>query len=94
MNTKFYKEIDKYDLSKIVYLDEISVTVQMKPNYSRCELGKRCVQKTTNNNVFKKYTLLVAINYKGVIGWTLYKEGGITAEKLILFLDKCNRNMD
>ena len=55
---------------------------------------ERGVQKTTNNNVFKKYTLLVAINYKGVIGWTLYKEGGITAEKLILFLDKCNRNMD
>ena len=57
----------------------------MKPNYSRCELGKRCVQKTTNNNVFKKYTLLVAINYKGVIGWTLYKEGGIIAKRLILF---------
>jgi len=88
LNTKFYKEVDKYDLSKIVCLDEISVTVQMKPNYSRCELGKRCVQKTTNNNVFKKYTLLVAINYKGVIGWNLYKEGGITAERLILFLDK------
>ena len=59
LNTKFYKEVDKYDLSKIVCLDEISVSVQMKPNYSRCELGKRCVQKTTNNNVFKKYTLII-----------------------------------
>ena len=92
MNTKFYKEVDKYNLSKIVCLDEISVSVQMKPNYSRCALGKRCVQKTTNNNVFKKYTLLVAINYKGVVGWILYKEGGITAERLIIFLDKFIKN--
>ena len=45
LNKKIYKEVDKYDLSKIVCLDEISVSVQMKPNYSRCELGKRCVQK-------------------------------------------------
>ena len=92
LNTKFYKEVDKYNLSKIVCLDEIFVSVQMKPNYSRCELGKRCVQKTTNNNIFKKYTLLVAINYKGVVGWILYKEGGITAERLILFLDKFINN--
>ena len=49
-------------------------------------------KRTTNNNVFKKYTLLVAINYKGVFGWTLYKEGGITAERLILFLDKYINN--
>ena len=49
-------------------------------------------KRTTNNNVFKKYTLLVAINYKGVFGWTLYKEGGITAERLILFLDKFINN--
>ena len=49
LNTKFYKEVDKYDLSKIVCLDEISVRVQMKLNYSRCELGKRCVQKTAKN---------------------------------------------
>ena len=67
MNTKFYKEVDKYNLSKIVCLDKIFVSVQMKPTYSRCELGKRCVQKTTHN-VFKKYTILVAINYKGVVG--------------------------
>jgi transposase len=92
MNTTFYKEVDKYELSKIVCLDEISVSVQMKPNYSRCELGKRCLQKTTNNNVFKKFTLLVAINSKGVIGWILYKNGGITAERLIDFIEMFIKN--
>ena len=30
--------------------------------YSKCKLGKRCVLKTDDNNVFKKITLLVAIN--------------------------------
>ena len=24
------------------------------PDYSRCELGKRCVSTSNNNNVFKK----------------------------------------
>ena len=64
LKKQFYKEIDKYKLSNIVCLDEISFHVQIKPQYSRCELGKRCVQKTTNNNVFKKFTLLVSNKFK------------------------------
>ena len=92
LNKQFYKEVDKYKLSNIVCLDEISVHVQMKPQYSRCELGKCCVQKTTNNNVFKKFTLLVAINSKGVIRWILYKNGGITAERLIDFIEMFIKN--
>ena len=30
--------------------------------YSRCELGQRCIVKTDDNIVFKKFTLLVAIS--------------------------------
>lgn len=29
----------------------------MTAPYSRCELGRRCVKKTTDNKVFKKYTI-------------------------------------
>jgi transposase len=60
----------------------------MIPSYSRCSLGKRCVQKTNNSKVFKKYTLAVAITSKGVIGYELYEKGGMNVERLNLFLQK------
>ena len=56
--------------------------------YSRCELGRRCVKKTTDNKVFKKYTLVSAISSKGVVGWTLYENGGMTSERMVEFLNK------
>ena len=49
----------------------------MKPNYSRCELGKRCVAKTTDNRVFKKYTLVTTFSSKGSVAYYLYENGGI-----------------
>jgi len=61
----FYKIVDKYPISKLICVDETSISAQMKPNYSRCELGKRCVMKTVNNSVFIKYSLVVAINSQG-----------------------------
>ena len=36
-------------------------------NSNRAFLGDRCVKKTTNNEVFKKYSLVVAINNKKCI---------------------------
>ena len=41
-----------------------------------------------NNKVFIKYTLVCAINSKGVIGWTLYKDGGMSLERMIEFINK------
>ena len=60
----------------------------MKPSYSRCDLGKRCVMKTSNNKVFTKYSLVVAINSKGIIGWILYEKGGMTGLRMVEFLEK------
>lgn len=60
----------------------------MIPSYSRCSLVKRCVQKTNNSKVFKKYTLAVAITSKGVIGYELYEKGGMNVERLNFFLQK------
>ena len=58
---KFYSVVDKFSLDKIICIDEISIHAMMKPSYSRCELGKRCVMKTSNNAVFIKYTIIAAI---------------------------------
>jgi transposase len=49
-------------------------------------LGKRCSYKTTDNKVFKKYSLLIAINTKGVVGWKLYEEGAVNSERLKDFI--------
>ena len=43
---KFYLVVDKYSLNKIISIDETSVYAQMPSNYSRCNLGQRCVLKT------------------------------------------------
>jgi hypothetical protein len=40
--------------------------------YSRCQLGKKCVVQTDDNYVFRKFTLLVAINNSGCVGSKLY----------------------
>ena len=85
---EFYKKVSKINLSKIISVDETSIHPQIINNYSRCELGKRCVKKTTNNAVFKKYTLICAINYQGIIGWELYEHGGINSERMVEFIKK------
>lgn len=84
----FYSEISKYSLDKIICLDETSIAPAMIPEYSKCYLGKRCVVKTDDNYVFKKFTLLCAINNSNCIGAILYKEGGMTKERFVAFLEQ------
>lgn len=52
------------------------------------ELGKRCVVKTENQEVFKKYTGIFAISSKGVIGYEVYKKGGIDSNRMVDFINK------
>lgn len=91
----FYSVTDNFDLNKIIWIDEISVSASMLINYSRCELGKRCVMRTKDNLVFKKYTLIVAMIYKGIIGCVFYEKSGMNSEMMIELLKKYvlkNRN--
>ena len=85
---KFYKEISKYSLNKIISLDETSIKPAMILEYSKCFLGKRCIIKTDDNYVFRKFTLLCAINNRKCIGANLYKEGGMTKERFVEFLEE------
>ena len=68
----FYKEVSKYPIDKIICLDETSVGSHLKPTYSRCFIGKRCVIKTDNNFVFRSFNLIVAINNKKCVGKIFY----------------------
>ena len=82
----FYKEVSKYSLNKIIYLDETSIQPSMIMEFSKCSLGKRCVVKTDDNYVFRKFTLLCAIPNLKCVGATLYKEGGMTKERIIYIM--------
>ena len=86
--TAFYNDVDKYPINKIISLDETSIKPAMLMEYSRCELGKRCIIKTDDSYLFRKFTLLVAISNSKCIGWILYEKGGMTKERLVEFLEK------
>ena len=77
----FYNEDNKYSLDKIISLDETSIQPSMIMEFSKCELSKRCVIKTDDNYFFRKFTLLC-------VGATLYKEGGMTKERFVEFLEE------
>ena len=84
----FYQKIKNYPLNKIICLDETSVGSALHPTYSRCYLGRRCRIKTSNQFVFRKFTLLVAISNSKIVGKEMYEKGGMTAERFLDFLQK------
>lgn len=65
---KFYSKIKQFPINKIICLDETSVGSALKPTYSRCNLGRRCIIKTKSQFVFRKFTLLVAISNSKWVG--------------------------
>jgi transposase len=76
----------KFDLDKIICLDETAVYANLHPSYGRCDLGKRCYVKSDDNKVFTHYSMLVAISNEKTIGWTLYEKGSVNAERLTSFI--------
>ena len=83
----FYNEVRKYPINKIICLDETSIGSHLKPSYSRCYIGKRCIIKTNNNFVFRSFTLLVAINNSKCVGKSFYEKGGTTKERMVDFIE-------
>jgi transposase len=86
--SSFYKEINKYPMNKIISIDETAIRPIMMNEYSRCELGKRCVFKTNDTFMFRKYTLLVAISNSKCIGWTMFEKGAMNKERLVEFMNE------
>lgn len=52
---KFMSVIKTHPLDKIISIDETSISYYMNEEYSRCQLGKRCVLQTNNNKVFQNH---------------------------------------
>jgi hypothetical protein len=82
----FFKKISKFSLDDIISIDETSVSTSLSVNYCRNDLGKRCIIKTEDNSVFKKYSLVVAITNKKCIGYKLYDEGAVNSDRFNDFI--------
>jgi transposase len=83
---EFFDVINQFKLEDIISIDETSVSTSLTHNYCRAFLGDRCIKKTTNNEVFKKYSLVVAINNKKCIAYELFQNGAVNAERFNDFL--------
>ena len=83
---EFFDVINQFKLEDIISIDETSVSTSLTHNYCRAFLGDRCIKKTTNNEVFKKYSLVVAINNKKCIASELFQNGAVNAERFNDFL--------
>lgn len=84
----FYEDVKKHKVEDIICIDETSLNAFMVRKYCREKIGKRCVVKTTSQEVFKKYTGVFAISSKGCIGYEVYRQGGIDSQRMIEFLQK------
>ena len=84
----FYKTVNKFKLKNIICIDETSLNTFLTRNFCYNELGKRCIVKTSSQEVFKKYTGIFAINSQGCIGWKLYQKGGIDSTRLVAFINE------
>ena len=58
----------------------------MVKEYCRTIKGNRCYFKTTDNKVFRKYTLLMAISTKGLVAYKFYEKGGSNKDRFLDFL--------
>ena len=81
---------NNFKLEDIISIDETSVSTSLTHNYCRAFLGDICIKKTTNNEVFKKYSLVVAINNKKCIASELFQNGAVNAERFNDFIYKIN----
>lgn len=85
---EFYKTVKKYHVDDMISIDETSLGSFMVRKYCRSKIGKRCVLKTHNQEVFKKFTGIFAISTTGCVGFHVYEKGGIDSQRLIEFLEK------
>ena len=88
----FYDKIKKYKIDDIISIDETSVSVGLHLSSGREIIGKRLDKITTDNKVFVKYTLIMAITTHGVLDWILYEKGGSDHVRLIEFIKLITKN--
>lgn len=87
----FFEKLGRYNLDNLISIDETAVRVGMMFSYCRNDLGKRCIMKTNSNEVFKKYSLIVAISNKKCLGFKLYEKGAVDGNRFEEFIGQIAR---
>jgi len=82
----FYSVVSSFPMDKIISIDETSLTPFMFRPYSRCPLGEKCIETTDNNKVFTKHTFVGAISSSKMLGWKVYEEGAMNADRFVEFV--------
>ena len=82
----FYSVVSSFPVDKIVSIDETSLTPFMFRPYSRCPLGEKCIETTDDNKVFTKHTFVGAISSSKMMGWKLYEQGAMNADRFVEFV--------
>ncbi len=85
---EFYETIKKYKLEDIICIDETSLNSFEIRKHCYNDVGRRCVIKTDDQEVFKKFTGIFAITTEGCIQYDIYEKGGIDSLRLVAFLEK------
>lgn len=89
---RFFDVINQFELKDIISIDETSMKPGMLLGYCRGDLGRRCIIKTDSNEIYKKYSLIVAICNKTCISHKVYDEGAVNADRFEEFLQRvCER---
>ncbi|QIG60137.1 hypothetical protein [Dishui Lake large algae virus 1] len=88
---EFFKRLKKYDIDNIIALDETNIQLGMSRKKARCYVGKRCIKQTDNNDIFQRFSLLVAISPDKIQGWML-KKGAVRSEDLKPFVQTLLQN--
>jgi len=82
----FYSVVSSFPIDRIISIDETSLTPFMFRPYSRCPLGEKCIETTDDNKVFTKHTFVGAISSSKIMGWRLYEQGAMNADRFVEFV--------
>merc|ERR1712060_107598 len=52
------------------------------------KIGTRYIIKTNNQEIFKKYTGIFAMESSKIVGYQIFKKGGINSDRSLEFLQK------
>jgi transposase len=82
----FFNAIKNYNLNDIISIDETAIRPGMSFNYCRSSLGRMCTIKTDSNEIFRKYSLIVAISNNKCLGYHIYDQGAVNADRFEEFI--------
>ena len=90
----FKKQIKNINKEDIICIDESCIDGNLYKKYGWCKFDKKLVSYIKRSKIPIKYSLIMAINSKGIIGYKLYKKKGINTELFKNFIENIVDNLE